>query len=158
MTSPLPATASSHQEPAISQPRRTVGVLAPRLVAYVIDLFIVGLIGLIVWMSVSFLGLITFGIGWMLFPIVGICTAMAYAAITIGGVRQATIGMRVSGIRVERSDGGAPDGITAAAHCLLFYVATFTVGLYLLTLVIGVLRRDGRMGHDLLTGLVLIRD
>ena len=45
MTSPLPATASSHQEPAISQPRRTVGVLAPRLVAYVIDLFIVGLEG-----------------------------------------------------------------------------------------------------------------
>jgi hypothetical protein len=24
--------------------------------------------------------------------------------------------------------------------------------------VIGVLRRDGRMGHDLLTGLVLVRD
>jgi uncharacterized RDD family membrane protein YckC len=158
MTSPLPATTSSLQERAISQSGRTGGVLVPRLVAYVIDLSIVGLIGLIVAMSVSFLGLITFGIGWMLFPIIGICTAMAYAAITIGGVRQATIGMRVSGVRVERSDGGAPDGITAAAHCLLFYVATFTVGLYLLTLAIGLLRRDGRMGHDLLTGLVLVRD
>ena len=158
MTSPLPATTGSRQDRNLSHAGRTGGVLLPRLVAYVIDVFIVGIIGLIVAMSVSFLGLITFGIGWMLFPIVGICTAMAYAAITIGGVRQATIGMRVSGIRVERSDGGAPDGITAAAHCLLFYVATFTVGLFLLTLVIGVLRRDGRMGHDLLTGLVLVRD
>lgn len=158
MTSPLPTTTGSRQDRIISHAGRTGGVLMPRLVAYVIDLCIVGLIGLIVWMSVSFLGLITFGVGWMLFPIVGISTAMAYAAITIGGVRQATIGMRVSGIRVERSDGSAPDGITAAAHCLLFYVATFTVGLFLLTLVIGVLRRDGRMGHDLLTGLVLVRD
>jgi uncharacterized RDD family membrane protein YckC len=158
MTSPLPTTTGSRQDRAISLAGRTGGVLMPRLVAYVVDLCIVGLIGLIVAMSVSFLGLITFGIGWMLFPIVGICTAMAYAAITIGGVRQATIGMRVSGIRVECSDGSAPDGITAAAHCLLFYVATFTVGLFLLTLVIGVLRRDGRMGHDLLTGLVLVRD
>ncbi|MCU0884522.1 MAG: RDD family protein [Beijerinckiaceae bacterium] len=158
MTSHLPARSGSSEARAVSLGQRTAGVLMPRLVAYVVDLFIVGLISLIVAMSVSFLGLITFGIGWMLFPIVGICTAMAYAAITIGGAAQATIGMRVSGIRVERGDGGPPDGITAAAHCLLFYVATFTVGLFLLTVTIGLLRRDGRMGHDLLTGLVLVRN
>lgn len=136
----------------------TSGVLGGRLVAYIVDLFIVALIGLVVAMSVTFLGFVTFGIGWMLFPVVGICTAMAYAAITIGGVRQATIGMRVSGLRVERSDGGPPDGITAAAHCLLFYVATFTAGLLVLTILIGLFRSDSRMGHDLLTGLVVVRD
>ena len=136
----------------------TDGILMPRLVAYVIDLFIVGVISLLAWMIVGFLGLLTFGIGWLLFPIVGICSAMAYAAITIGGPRQATIGMRVSSISVDRSDGSPPDGITAAAHCLLFYVATFTIGLLALTVAIGMLRSDGRMGHDLLTGLVLVRD
>ncbi len=138
--------------------RPTDGILMPRLVAYVIDLFIIAVIGLVVWMIVGFLGLITFGIGWLLFPVVGICSAMAYAAITIGGPRQATIGMRVSNISVDRSDGSPPDGITAAAHCLLFYVATFTVGLLALDIIIGLFRDDGRMGHDLLTGLVFVRD
>lgn len=157
MSSQVPSTTSSEQNRQVAGYGQTSGVLVPRLVAYVIDLFIVGLLGLIVAMSISFLGLVTFGLGWMLFPVVGICTTMAYAAITIGGVNQATIGMRVSGVKVERADGGPPDGITASAHCLLFYVATFTVGLWLLTLLFGVLRSDGRMGHDLLTGLVIVR-
>jgi uncharacterized RDD family membrane protein YckC len=107
---------------------------------------------------VSLLGLITFGLSWLLFPIVGIGTAMAYAAMTIGGRNQATIGMRVTGLHVERYNGGAPDGITAAARCLLFYAATFTVALLALTIGIGILRSDGRMGHDLLTGLIVMRN
>jgi uncharacterized RDD family membrane protein YckC len=133
--------------------------MAGRLVAYVIDIVFVALLALIASMGVTFLGLVTFGIAWMLFPAVGICTAMAYAALTIGGARQATWGMRVSGIHVERADGMAPpDGLTAAAHCLLFYVASLTVALWLLTILIGLMRSDGRMGHDLLTGLQLVRD
>lgn len=136
----------------------TAGVLLPRFCAYVIDLSLVGLLVLVAVIAVSVLGVLTFGFGWMLFPIVGIGTAMAYAAITIGGRHQATIGMRVCGLRVTRFNGGAADGITAAAHCLLFYAATLTMGLLLLTIIIGIVRRDGRMGHDLLTGLVLVRD
>lgn len=143
---------------ALARHGPTDGIMMPRLVAYVIDLFIVAIISLGVWMIVIFLGLITFGIGWMLLPVVGICSAMAYAAFTIGGARQATVGMRVSGISVDRSDGSPPDAITAAAHCLLFYVATFTVGLLALDIIIGLFRDDGRMGHDLLTGLVFVRD
>jgi uncharacterized RDD family membrane protein YckC len=158
MSSGVPSTGNSRQNRQIAGYGQTSGVLIPRLVSYIIDLFIVGVLGLIVAMSVSFLGLITFGFGWLLFPVVGICTAMAYAAITIGGANQATIGMRVSGVKVERSDGGPPDGITAAAHCLLFYVATFTVGLLIVNILFGILRSDGRMGHDLLTGLVFVRN
>ncbi len=158
MSTPMPTSQNASDSRALASHGQTDGIMLPRLVAYVIDLFIIAVISLIVGMSVSFLGLITFGIGWLLFPIVGICSAMAYAAITIGGPRQATIGMRVSNISVDRSDGGPPDGITAAAHCLLFYVATFTVGLLALNIVIGLFRSDGRMGHDLLTGLVFVRD
>ncbi len=66
--------------------------------------------------------------------------------------------MRAARVRVERADGYPADGITAAAHALLFYAALFSVGLWLLTIVIGVFRSDGRMGHDLLTGLVVVRD
>jgi uncharacterized RDD family membrane protein YckC len=158
MSPSMPTSQSDHDRRTVASHGQTDGILLPRLVAYVIDLFIIGVIALVVWMIVGFLGLLTFGIGWLLFPIVGICSAMAYAAITIGGPRQATIGMRVSGISVDRSDGGPPDGITAAAHCLLFYVATFTIGLLALNIIIGLFRSDGRMGHDLLTGLVFVKD
>lgn len=157
MSSNIPKAQNNGHDRAMIALDQTSGVLVPRFVAYIVDVFIVAVLSLIVSMSVSFLGLITFGLGWMLFPIVGICTAMAYAAITIGGSKQATIGMGVSGLKVWRSDGGAPDGITAAAHCLLFYVATFTIGLLVLNLLFGMFRSDGRMGHDLLTGLVVAR-
>jgi uncharacterized RDD family membrane protein YckC len=158
MSAQVPRTASSESNRHVAGYGRTDGVLAPRFVSYVVDICIVAILGLIVSFGVSLLGLLTFGLGWMLFPIVGICTAMAYAAITIGGVNQATIGMRVSGLKVEHPNGAPPDGITAAAHCLLFYVATFTVGLLVVNLLIGFLRADGRMGHDLLTGLVVVRN
>ncbi len=137
---------------------RTDGVLGVRLVAYIIDIVVIGMLTLLAGMAVTFLGLITFGIGWALFPVLGIGTAMAYAAITLGGEKQATLGMRVCGVRGARADGGMVDGLTAAAHCLLFYVATFTIGLLILDVVIGMMRSDGRMGHDLLTGLVFVRN
>jgi uncharacterized RDD family membrane protein YckC len=147
------------QRPLPTASPNTSGVLSGRLVAYVIDVVFVALLALFASMGVAFLGIVTFGVGWMLFPAVGICTAMAYAALTIGGPRQATWGMRVSGVHVERADAAAaPDGLTAAAHCLLFYVASLTVALWLLTIVIGIIRSDRRMGHDLLTGLILVRD
>ncbi len=157
MTNHMPDATNAHSR-QLAGYARTNGIMLPRLVAYVIDIFIVGLFSLLVGMGVTFLGLLTFGLGWLLFPIVGICTAMAYGAITIGGPNQATLGMRVAGIEVEASDGGPPEGLTAAAHCLLFYVATFTIGLLVLNIAIGLLREDGRMGHDLLTGLSFVRD
>ncbi len=158
MATPMPTHRDTATGGQLTRESPTDGIMMPRLVAYVIDLFIIAAITLLVGMVVTFLGLLTFGIGWMLFPIVGIGSAMAYAGITIGGPRQATIGMRVTGISVDRNDGSPPNGITAAAHCLLFYVATFTVGLLALNILIGLFRSDGRMGHDLLTGLVFVRN
>ena len=84
-------------------------------------------------------------------------TGLGYAAVTIGGPRQATFGMRMAGLRVETANGGRPDGLAAAVHALLFYVAASTVGLWALDVLIGFARSDRRMGHDLLTGLVVVR-
>jgi hypothetical protein len=47
--------------------------------------------------------------------------------------------------------------LTAAVHALLFYVAAGTFVLWLLDLFLGVARSDRRLGHDLLTGVVLVR-
>ena len=54
------------------------------------------------------LGLLTFGLGWALFALVPL-TAIIYNAVTIGGPAQATVGMRVAGLKVLDVD-------RAAAH------------------------------------------
>ena len=47
--------------------------------------------------------------------------------------------------------------LTAAVHALLFYLAEGTFVLWLLDIFLGFARSDRRLGHDLLTGVVLIR-
>lgn len=133
------------------------GVLGGRIMAWIVDFLIIAMLTWLIVTMLSIAGFLTFGLTWMLIPIAAVGTLLSYAAITIGGARQATFGMRMSGLRVERVAGGRPDGLAAAVHALLFYVAAGTVALWCLTVSIGLLRRDKRMGHDLLTGLVVVR-
>src|SRR4029078_2067335 len=100
---------------------------------------------------------LSFGLGGSLLPIRP-ASAIIYNAITIGGPRQSTIGMRMMGLRVvDAATGGAVGMVTAAVHALLFYVAAGTFVLWLLDLFLGFARSDRRLGHDLLAGVVLVR-
>jgi uncharacterized RDD family membrane protein YckC len=134
------------------------GVLSGRIMAWIVDFLIVAVLTWVICTALVITGFLTFGLTWMLIPIAAVGTLLAYVALTIGGPRQATFGMRWARLRVERVAGGRPDGLAAAVHALLFYVAAGTVALWCLTVAIGLLRRDRRMGHDLLTGLVVVRN
>jgi uncharacterized RDD family membrane protein YckC len=142
---------------AVAGPR-TDGVLGRRFFAYVIDIVIIFGIAALLFIAIGIFGILTLGLGWLLwsllFPPV---IAIIYNALTIGGPAQSTIGMRMMGLRVIREDGGPPDKITAAVHALLFYIAAGTFVLWLIDVLIGMIRDDRRLGHDLLTGLVVIR-
>lgn len=133
------------------------GVLGSRLFAWIGDIVILFFLGGAIVLVLGALGIVTFGATWLLIPIATIATGLGYAALTIGGPRQATFGMRMAGLKVETASGGRPDGLAAAVHALLFYVAASTVGLWVLDILIGFARSDRRMGHDLLTGLVVVR-
>ena len=133
------------------------GVLGSRLFAWIGDIIILFILGWLVFALLLLLGVVTFGATWLLIPAATVATALGYAAVTIGGPRQATWGMRMAGLRVETADGGRPDVLTAAVHALLFYVAAGTVGLWLIDIACGFVRADRRLGHDLLTGLVVVR-
>lgn len=133
------------------------GVLGSRLFAWIGDIIVLFFLGWLVFFLLLFLGLVTFGAAWLLLPIATVATALGYAALTIGGPRQATWGMRMAGLRVETADGGRPDGLAAAVHALLFYVAVGSVALWLIDIACGFIRADRRLGHDLLTGLVVVR-
>ena len=149
------------QPPIVSVGERPVqdvsGVLGSRIFAWIGDIIVLAILGTLVWFALGVLGIITFGATWLLIPIATVATALGYAALTIGGPRQSTWGMRMAGLRVETVSGGRPDALAAAVHALLFYVAAGTVALWVLDILIGFVRADKRLGHDILTGLVVVR-
>jgi uncharacterized RDD family membrane protein YckC len=154
----LPAEA---QLTGYSDPRElalaTEGVLGRRILAYLLDIVIVFLLMSVLWVLIALFGVITFGFGWMLFALLPL-TAIAYNALTIASKGQSTLGMRAAGLRVvEAVDGGRPSMLAAAVHALLFYVAVSTFLLWAIDVVIGLARVDRRLGHDILSGLLLLR-
>ncbi|MGL4728198.1 MAG: RDD family protein [Bosea sp. (in: a-proteobacteria)] len=153
----LPAPVAEAAASLSASMQRLEGVLMPRLGAWLVDVVILIVFTWIMSIVIVIIGFATLGLGWMLLPVVGLVAALSYAALTIGGHHQATPGMRMAGIRVVRADGGKPDGLTAAAHALLFWVATGTGFLLALDIAIGFLRSDRRLGHDLLAGLAVVR-
>jgi len=142
-----------------SRPFQNVsGVLGARLFAWLVDIVVLFFLGWLVVFLLGVLGIVTFGATWLLIPIATVATALGYAALTIGGRKQSTWGMRIAGLRVETASGGRPEGLAAAVHALLFYVAAGTFLLWLVDVACGFAREDRRMGHDLLTGLVVVRN
>ncbi|HYF55341.1 MAG TPA: RDD family protein [Salinarimonas sp.] len=136
----------------------TEGALGRRFVAYALDLMIVFGLTLVVGFAVLVFGLITFGLAWALFAILVPGTAILYSAVTVGGPNQGTVGMRLAGLRVvDATTGRGTDMLSAGVHALLFYVAASTLVLLAVDLLIGFARRDARLGHDVLAGLVAIR-
>ncbi|HEX2556203.1 MAG TPA: RDD family protein [Microvirga sp.] len=138
-------------------PRATEGVLGRRLMGYLVDLVVIMILTALLSVVIGVLGVITFGLAWMLFGLLPL-TAIVYNAVTVGGASQATIGMRMAGVRVvDGVTGGRVSMLQAAVHALLFYVAVSTAVLLAVDILIGVGRSDRRLGHDLLSGLALVR-
>ena len=131
--------------------------LGGRLIAYLLDIaFIFGFTAILAT-AIAILGVVTFGFGWSLFAILP-ASGVIYSALTGGGSKQSTWGMRMMGLRVVAPESGARvDWLTAAVHSLLFYVAISTFLLWFVDMVFGLLRPDRRLGHDLLLGLAVIR-
>jgi uncharacterized RDD family membrane protein YckC len=132
------------------------GVRTRRILACLIDYFIVGLLTIPFAILVFLLGILTLGLGWMLYGILLPAVAIIYIWNTLGSARQATTGMRVMGIRLERLDGKPIDPPTAVIHSVLFWAAN--VILTPLILLVTLFSDRKRTLHDLLLGTVVVRD
>ncbi len=132
------------------------GVMTGRVMAYLVDFVIILFLSVFLFTFVGILGLVTFGLGWKLMGLVGPATGVIYCGLTIGGRHHSTWGMRMFGMRVMRADGTMPGFLVGAVHALLFYVSVGTLALWLLDVIIGLARRDRRLGRDLLLDLVVV--
>lgn len=124
-----------------------------RVLAWLIDVMIILALVLVFAVVVLFLGLLTLGLGWSLFAILGPAVAILYAGATIGG-KGGTLGMRAMGLRLRMAYGGVPDFWLGCAHAILFWVSS-TI-LPILSLVPPLIDRRKRMLHDMVLGMVMV--
>ncbi len=141
----------------VTSPEYFEGVLSRRLMAFLIDCFFV--FGPIVLLSffIFVLGIVTLGLGWLLFWIISplwVIWALLYTATTLGGKHSATWGMRTMDLEMRTWYGGRMYFLLAAIHVIFFYV--ITTALTPLVLIVGLLNPARRLGHDFLTGTVLV--
>lgn len=131
------------------------GVRTRRVIAFLVDYLIVGLLMIPFAVLVLLLGILTLGLGWMLFGILFPAVALIYIWTTLGGPNQATVGMRMLDIRLERLDGRKVDGMLAVVHSVLFWAANAI--LTPLVLLVTLFTDRKRALHDLLLGTVIAR-
>ena len=131
------------------------GVLTRRVFAFIVDYVLVALLTIPFAIVVFFLGIITLGLGWMLFGILFPAVAIIYVWNTLGGRNQATMGMRMMGIRLDRLDGRPVDGLLAVVHTVLFWAGNVLLTPFILLAALFLDRK--RTVHDLLLGTVVTR-
>lgn len=131
------------------------GVRTRRVLAFCIDYLIVGLLMIPFAIMILLLGILTLGLGWALFGILFPAVALIYVWSTLGGRNQATTGMRMMGIRLDRLDGRPVDGLLAVVHSVLFWAGN--VLLTPLILLVTLFSDRKRTLHDLLLGTVVSR-
>lgn len=131
------------------------GVLSRRIFAFLIDYAIVLLLCIPAAVIVFFLGVITLGLGFFLYPALFVIVAVLYFGVTLSGPSQASPGMRAMGIAMARMDGRQIDFLLATVHIALFWIINSV--LTPLILLAGLFTERSRLVHDFLLGTVMVR-
>lgn len=140
-----------------NQPELFEGVLARRVVAFLIDAVIVLFPILLLAFFMLIFTFVTLGFGIFIFAVLGPIAAIwavLYVGVTLGSVHSATYGMRMMGIQMRTWYGAPMYFLLGAVHAIFFWVLTTALTpLILLTTLFNARRRTL---HDYLTGTVVI--
>jgi uncharacterized RDD family membrane protein YckC len=145
-------------DPAL-HPELFDGVLARRVIAFIIDIIIIGLPVVAAALFIFVFGLVTLGIGWLLFWLLSPATAiwaLLYYGFTFGSPYSATLGMRVMEIEMRTWYGAPVYFLLGAVHAIMFWL---TVSMLTpLVLVVGFFNARRRLLHDILVGTVVVNN
>lgn len=131
------------------------GVLSRRVLAFLIDYAIIGLLLIPAWVILFVFSILTLGLGFALYPISFFIVAGLYFALTLGSSAQATPGMRVMDLTMRRDDGRRMDFSTSAVHVLAFWLINSLLTPFLL--LVGLFTERRRLVHDMLLGTYMVR-
>ena len=146
-----------HAYDPVTNPEWFEGVLARRIVAFLVDLLIISAPVLVAAFFIGLLGLVTFGLGWLLYFLLmpaGVLWAIAYYALTFGSPASATLGMRLLDLEMRTWYGAPAYAVLGAVHAVVFWITISA--LTPLILLVGLVNMRHRLLHDMLVGTVVI--
>ena len=140
-----------------ANPELFEGVLARRIVAFIIDVVIIAVPLVAASAFIFVFGLVTFGLGWLLFWLlspISVIWALAYYGFTLGSPASATIGMRAMEIEMRTWYGAPAYFVLGAVHAVVFWISVSVLTPFIL--LVGFFNARRRLLHDILVGTVLI--
>lgn len=138
----------------VARPELFEGLRWRRTMAFIVDVAMVGTLFMIAAFAVFFLGLLTLGLGWMLYIVLWQAVALLYTAFTLGGPASATPGMRMMGLEMRLWYGAKVYPLLAAVHVIAFWLSISF--LTPLVLVVCLINERKRLLHDILLGTVVV--
>lgn len=128
------------------------GLIGRRIVAYLIDAMIIGLIGVVFF----FVNVASFGLLSGIFVLAAIILPIAYHSYFISSDVQATLGQRAMGLSIKSANGQKIEWLQAVIQSVLFYMTlSFTSGLLLIW---ALFDNKGRCLHEILSNTYVVRD
>ena len=148
-----------HAYDPATQPELFEGVLARRVVAFLIDLVILAIPVTLLAIFIFAVGVVTLGLGFVfyaLLPPAAVLWALFYYGVTLGSVHSATIGMRVMDLEMRTWYGSPAYFVLGAVHAVVFWI---TVSVFTpLVLLVCLFNERRRCLHDILVGTVVINN
>ena len=153
----MPIDVKPHAYDPATHPELFDGVLARRIIAFVIDVVVIAIPVIFIAMLIFAFGVVTLGFGWALYwllPPASVIWAIVYFGLTLGSPRSASIGMRVMDIEMRTWYGAPAYFVLGAAHALLFWVSVSFLTPFVL--LVGLFNSRSRLLHDIILGTVVI--
>ena len=148
-----------HAYDPVMNPEFFEGVLARRLLAFVIDLIILAMPVVFLAMFIFVIGVVTFGLGFIFYALLTpmmVLWALFYYGITLGSRHSATIGMRAMDIEMRTWYGSPAYFVLGSVHAVVFWI---TVSVFTpLILLVCFFNERRRCLHDMLVGTVIINN
>jgi uncharacterized RDD family membrane protein YckC len=124
------------------------GVLSRRIFAFLIDYVVMGIAVVVLAFFIGILGVLTFGLAWLLYAVLVPIVVVPYVAFSLGGRDQATPGMKAMDLKIVKDDGTKVDSLIATVHLVLFWVFNTVLTPFILLLTLFTGRK--RALHDIL--------
>lgn len=148
-----------HAYDPVTHPERFDGVLARRVIAFIIDFVIIAVPVVLAAMFIFAFGIVTLGLGFALYwllPPATVIWALVYCGVTLGSPASATIGMRVVDLEMRTWYGAPAYFVLGAVHAIVFW---FTISaLTPFVLLVCFFNERRRLLHDILLGTVVINN
>src|SRR5262250_2317366 len=148
-----------HAYDPTTQPELFEGVLARRVIAFLIDFVVIAIPVVLAAMFIFAFGIVTLGLGFALYwllPTATVIWALVYFGATLGGAKSATIGMRLMDLEMRTWYGAPAYFVLGAVHAIAFW---FTVSFFTpFVLLVAFFNRRRRLLHDILLGTVIINN